>query len=363
MSPSVLRRAYEHVISDPLRAGDPRADVRARERLRVAGALLLAAAALTLGGVLALPDPDPSDHAPLAALAGGCALLAALLAAWRRPPSVVLHAICPLGIVIAAAAMGLAEPVGLTPAYMLWPLTVAAYFFGRREVAANGALVLVASAVVLVLWVDPGLRAATFAAVVSIAGVGAAIVLSLREQVRDLVRKLQVLATSDPLTGALSRVAFDERVAVELERSRRSGRPCAMAVIDVDHFKRLNDRLGHAAGDDALRTLAGIIQEERRVSDVFGRVGGDEFAILVADTDLEGAARLAERLRERMALVAGLRGWPTTLSIGVADGAGTVDEVLRSADEALYAAKRSGRDRVARAARPVPAPKRLLTVR
>jgi diguanylate cyclase (GGDEF)-like protein len=298
--------------------------------------------------VLGLPDPNPSDHPSMTVLAAVCAGLALILGLWRRPPTLVLHGVCPVGTLAVGAGIALADPIGLTPAFTLWPLTVAAYFFARREVLANGAFAALVTGTSLALWAEPGLRAATFVASVGIAGAGASIVLAMREEIRALVRRLQILASCDPLTGALSRIAFDERVTAELERAARSGAPYAMAAIDIDHFKDLNDRFGHAAGDEGLRSLARVIDDERRVSDVFGRIGGDEFAILVLDTDLDGAERLAERVRERMALLGELRGWPTTLSIGLADGETLTDDLLRRADQALYTAKREGRNRVVR---------------
>jgi diguanylate cyclase (GGDEF)-like protein len=121
--------------------------------------------------------------------------------------------------------------------------------------------------------------------------------------------------------------------------------PCALVVLDVDHFKRLNDTQGHAAGDTALRALALAVAGAKRRSDIFGRVGGEEFAVVLPDTGLEGATAFAEKLREALRRAMG----EVTVSFGVTDArtAGrTVRGMLHSADIALYDAKRQGRDRV-----------------
>src|SRR5918998_299637 len=136
-------------ISDPLSFGEPGGGARARARLRLAGAGLLAAGAVTLASVLAAPDPDPSDHGRLLICAAVFALVAAGLAAWRTAPAAVLHAICPLGTVATTVSVALAQPVGLTPIFYLWPMLIAAYFLPRREVAANFAFVLASSGLAL----------------------------------------------------------------------------------------------------------------------------------------------------------------------------------------------------------------------
>jgi diguanylate cyclase (GGDEF)-like protein len=338
-------------FSDPLSAAMPDGAARARVRLRLAGALLFGAGSLTLAAVLAAPDPDTSDHAALTACAVVYGLVAAVLLLWRDPPAAVLHAICPGGTVAATAAVALSEPVGLTPIFYLWPMLLAAYFLGRREVAANLAFVVAACAVALALWVDPVLRLAMFLAVLAIVGVVTAVILVLREQVLALVMRLRQLASHDSLTGALNRGAFEQRLDAELARSRRTGTPLALVVFDVDHFKSINDRFGHAAGDDALRGIGDAVGGGLRRSDVFGRLGGEEFALLLPDTDMGGAAIVADKLRVRLSDRAAA-GPALTVSFGVAevtsDGGLDAREMFDEADRALYAAKRAGRDRVVR---------------
>jgi hypothetical protein len=262
-------------FSDPLSAVLPDGGERARTRLRLAGALLYGSGAVTLSGVLLAPDPDTSDHRSLAVCAAVLALVTAVLLLWRSPPRAVLHAICPGGTVAVTAAVALAEPIGLTPSFYLWPMLVAAYFLGRREVAANLAVAAGACAVALTLWVEPGLRVAMFVAVLAIVGVATAVVVVLREQVLELLLRLRTLASRDSLTGALNRGAFEQRLDAELAHARCGAGSLSLVVFDVDHFKELNDSFGHAAGDAALRGIADIVSSGMRRSDVFGRLGGE----------------------------------------------------------------------------------------
>jgi diguanylate cyclase (GGDEF)-like protein len=173
--------------------------------------------------------------------------------------------------------------------------------------------------------------------------------------------ELRRLARTDPLTGALNRLALDEMGRDLFQRS--APQTGAVLMIDVDHFKAINDRFGHAGGDRMLATLAHGIGRCLRQGDVLGRVGGEEFLVLLPDTGIDDALALAERLRAAVAqLQVVLDGEPlaATISIGVAvrEAADTAPGTLvRRADRALYAAKNAGRNRVAtlEGAPPVPA--------
>jgi diguanylate cyclase (GGDEF)-like protein len=338
-------------ITDPLSAVQPDAGERARTRLRQAGALLFGAGAVTLGAVLGAPDPDVTDHTALGACAVAYGLAALVLLLWR-PPTLLLHAICPLGTVAATAAVALSEPVGLTPVFYLWPMLVAAYFLRRREVLANYTFMALACGAALALWVDPVLRLAMFLAVLAITGVATAVIVVLRERVLELVQRLRTLASRDSLTGALNRGAFEQRLDAELARTERTAIPLALVVFDVDHFKSINDSFGHAAGDQVLRGISDTVSGSLRRSDVFGRLGGEEFGLLLPDTDAQGAATVADKLR-RMLSAPAVAGRSLTVSFGVAqaprNGSWGARKLLAEADRALYAAKRGGRDRVVRA--------------
>ena len=173
------------------------------------------------------------------------------------------------------------------------------------------------------------------------------------EERRQLEKRLRELAMTDALTGAANRRAFMAAADREYARARRYRLPLAVVAIDIDHFKRINDTFGHAAGDVALQAVAAACNEQIRASDYFGRLGGEEFAILLPETDCEPALALAERLRVSIAamhVTADDAVMTMTSSFGVATlGPADADasNLLQRADEALYAAKRGGRNRVA----------------
>lgn len=167
-------------------------------------------------------------------------------------------------------------------------------------------------------------------------------------------RELRELSQIDPLTGVANRRFFFQRANEEFERARRFGRALSLVMLDIDHFKVVNDRWGHAAGDRVLRALCENCAQLLRKVDLLARVGGEEFAVLLPDTDLEGAWQLAERLRLGAAARSVPEGSETirfTVSAGVATllpADSALDEVLRRADRALYEAKAAGRNRTHR---------------
>jgi diguanylate cyclase (GGDEF)-like protein len=168
------------------------------------------------------------------------------------------------------------------------------------------------------------------------------------------VRAHKAAAAMDPLTGMLNRRGFAEACARVIEREAQAGRPVSVLIFDIDHFKSINDRFGHAAGDELLKLFATMVMSNVRISDLSGRIGGEEFAALLP-CSLEEGVLAAERVRMAFAS-AGITveegPVDTTVSVGVAGGpAGTELEVLlAAADTALYQAKRSGRNRVEAAA-------------
>jgi diguanylate cyclase (GGDEF)-like protein len=162
--------------------------------------------------------------------------------------------------------------------------------------------------------------------------------------------ELRQMATADSLTGALTRRGFDLAIDREFNRARRSRHDLSLVALDVDHFKSINDRYGHAAGDLVLQSLVAMVKQEMRGADFVVRMGGEEFVLALPETDGQGAHRLAERVRERIAgMSINILGHTirVTASFGVAS-CGAADTswttALEKADAALYRAKRSGRN-------------------
>lgn len=160
--------------------------------------------------------------------------------------------------------------------------------------------------------------------------------------------RLAELALHDPLTGLYNRRGLFDLAQREFARARRTGRGLALAMFDLDHFKQVNDRHGHLAGDETLKRCAAALQGVARGSDLCGRFGGEEFLLVAPETDLEGVRVLAERVRDALRDTPP-GGIPVTASAGVTVlGAGdaTLDDAVKRADDALYEAKTGGRDRV-----------------
>lgn len=165
--------------------------------------------------------------------------------------------------------------------------------------------------------------------------------------IKEYEQELERLASTDRLTGLWNRVHFDGEMQRALERLRRHEAPSTLLLFDLDHFKRINDEHGHVAGDEILRAVTRTVREKLRITDIFARWGGEEFALLLPDTAETHAHRLAERIREHVAALPLPPAGHVTISCGLtelrADDAH--DAVVQRADEALYRAKRSGRNR------------------
>jgi diguanylate cyclase (GGDEF)-like protein len=169
---------------------------------------------------------------------------------------------------------------------------------------------------------------------------------------RQRYEALRAQAVRDPLTGAYNRGFFDEVLRSQLAAARR-GAPVALMIIDADHFKRINDRFGHAEGDRALRSIAQAITAAVRSADIVCRYGGEEFCIILPGTPLHAAVPLAERMRRQVTAAcaaAGIAGGePVTVTIGLAAAPGdgeSAEALMRAADRRLYRGKEAGRDRV-----------------
>jgi diguanylate cyclase (GGDEF)-like protein len=173
------------------------------------------------------------------------------------------------------------------------------------------------------------------------------------EQRRNLEQELWALAHLDPLTSLPNRRAFRDSAMLKLAEAQTAHRPCAIITIDIDHFKRVNDVHGHSAGDVVLRRIADIIRAPLRPNiDLIARMGGEEFTVLLPDTDMESATAFAEKLRKRVeqtVVVVGENEIQPTISLGIAMNrkSSDLEDLLERADRALYTAKRTGRNKVA----------------
>jgi len=222
---------------------------------------------------------------------------------------------------------------------------------GRRAETSLRTLAVMLGAAVIVLALNAlqsapgnGLALAFFFLLL---GAGFTLVLATLER---LAGHMKQLATHDALTGCVNRVYFEAILNHALERGRRDRQPVSLLLMDLDHLKRINDRHGHGTGDDVLRLFAQCVRERCRKSDVFGRLGGEEFALILPATDTNGALRLAEKVRsavERMSqAVPGGEPLSVTVSLGVATALPRNDlsgnQAYAEAEEALAMAKQRG---------------------
>lgn len=248
-------------------------------------------------------------------------------------------------LVIFAAELSAPSDVRLGMFYLV-PVLVATWFEG----VFWGAICVVATVVLRMALeatqglATPGLSALHQAPFILVAGIT---MFGFRHMKRTQ-DALQRLATHDHLTNVLNAGEFTSRVTQELQRQRRYRRPSALLYLDLDNFKGLNDTHGHQTGDAVLRLVADAIRRTVREVDVVGRMGGDEFAVLMPETDSAVAAAAAHRLGDSVRTA--FNGTPpVTASVGVVsfdETTGSAAEVLRRADQAMYEAKRMGKDQV-----------------
>jgi diguanylate cyclase (GGDEF)-like protein len=321
---------------------------------KIAGGLMIAAAGLVML-VTALYDVRHEPYPPLtrfvnyglSPVVAVCG--ASLMRTRRRLPVWLANSIPSLAAIVICLPTSRSQPAEvLSPLLLTWPVAFAAAVLSARVAWVTAGVAGLAFGVVatlsrgvdgLVLWIE---TAASLAVVCWM-------VVRVQNESLRLRAALTHLAQTDPLTGLVNRRGFDEALAREHARGRRSGLPSALLLVDIDHFKRVNDTWGHQAGDETLRQLGDLLGGSFRAADVVGRIGGEEFAVLLVDCDPAEAAERARGLCERVRTQA--RGWqhPITVSVGVATSlelAPNLAEFMASADAALYAAKAAGRDRV-----------------
>jgi diguanylate cyclase (GGDEF)-like protein len=327
---------------------DPGTTRTASHKARNAALLFGGASLVTLLGLL-LPHEAKVDTGGLTVVfAGSAALAIVLVLAGGRLNDVGYSVVLGLGtLLISLAAFSNGErsggPAGYDELYYLWVVFYAAYYLRRRMLALQVLLIAVSYGVTLVL-VDPGpIATSRWLTVIGLVTGGAIVVRLLTEHVEQLMAELDAAASTDRLTGLANRRALEEHYRREAARAARTSEPIALVLIDLNHFKHINDLYGHAAGDTALIGVAGRMRSVLRATDVAARIGGDEFVLLLPNSDAESATAVAERLAESAAeRYAGIT--PVGFCFGVAAceaGAESLDDLMRRADQGLYAKKRA----------------------
>lgn len=171
----------------------------------------------------------------------------------------------------------------------------------------------------------------------------------LLSRLKSGLEREKALARRDELTGAANRRAFLESAGIELSRTRRYQRPLTVAYFDIDDFKRVNDRLGHSAGDALLCSVTKTAQDHLRAIDLFARLGGDEFALLLPETGYSAAQIVLRKIQESLLIAMEKNGWPVTFSIGAVtwlSPPATTDEMIRKADLLMYSVKGKGKNEI-----------------
>ena len=234
--------------------------------------------------------------------------------------------------------------------FYIAPIFFVAWYVGKRAAFVTSLLTamiwFIAETVTPRPYVDPFIKYWNLSIIVAFFLIISHVLSSLKH-VLDLEKGL---ARTDELTGIANRRSFFELAGREIDRARRYHHPFTIAYIDVDDFKAVNDRFGHKIGDMVLRIVAKTIQENTRTADVVARIGGDEFVIVLSETDSPHAEIAIQRIRQHLANALGGHKWSApTISVGVATWAlppDTVDAVIKRVDELMYASKKEGKNQV-----------------
>lgn len=296
--------------------------------------------------------PHPEADVPAMAVVIGVSLLIsfAILLAFNRIPSWVFPVLGACGVVLISFGIYFRGSSNTVHAlFYLWVTFYAFYFFSPRVAALELAFAVACYGAVLYTLPDPpDHRPELLAIAVSSLAVTGIMISILKRRIDRLVARLADAARRDVLTGLLNRRAFEELFDLELERSQRGQRTLSVIVGDLDNFKDINDRFGHQVGDITLERVATVLKRRKRRIDTAARMGGEEFALIVPDTDEHRCYMLAERLRTELRKAFENDPVPLTISFGVASfpmHGESPATLLHAADEALYAAKELGRNR------------------
>jgi len=366
-------------LADWLLSTDP----HRRIRMAMAGvsALLMLCCALlvNLMALAGLARKDWVGWWTLFTLLGLAVLLAMIRSGWSlrlRDPSLTQVQIRYALVCNAIGYAVLGEARGITPVILSLILMFGIFGMTARQMAGNMvfALAVFGTAIATVLWQGgpdhkPALELAYAAMIVLVLAGSTFIAIRLQrirqrlmQQKRALTRALERighLATHDELTGLVNRRRMSELMHAEWQRCERNARPLVLALLDLDHFKHINDTHGHAVGDQVLQRFARTVQAALRSTDVLARWGGEEFVLMLYDTDPDHARPLLDRVRLRVqaqSIAAATQTVRATVSVGLAAGepGESVEHILERADAALYLAKARGRNRVVQHGEPAP---------
>ncbi len=328
-----------------------RAEREAHTAARVGGAMLFAGGVLPIGLALTVPTFANGRLLPTFVLGSiAVAVGAFCFAAPQRVPRAVMLLMAPFGtLLIAFASILNKSAVDGSELLYIWPVLFASYFLSLRAGLVNVAIIAaVYPPIAISLLGGPGVTPSAYLVGTSVVTV--LIVANLRRQLTSVLKASELEARTDRLTGLTNRRGWDEDLARESARQRAQGWPLSVLVIDLDHFKKLNDSRGHAAGDTALAQVASVLRASARKTDMVARLGGEEFGVILPGCPTGEAARIAEELRRCVEQEAQQWEAAVTVSVGVAsvpEHSVAGEGLVRAADEALYAAKRAGRNRVA----------------
>jgi diguanylate cyclase (GGDEF)-like protein/putative nucleotidyltransferase with HDIG domain len=316
-------------------------------------AVLFAAGASLSALTVALPHSTHTNELGLLVIVANAYLVAATLytqaaklPAWTLPPTLAWGS-----TLITGVAYFSGESPSPLVFFYLWVFLYASYFFTSRQAALQIVYVGVAYGALLITRPPVGGIQSWWLVGMGTLLVGAMVIMTMRARVELLIARLYDAARTDPLTKLSNRRGFRELLDLELERARRSGTATGVLVGDLDGFKDVNDRSGHHIGDLALQRVAKLLCEGKRQVDAAARVGGEEFALIVPDTNRDCALALAERLRLVLREEFASDPTPLTISFGVSvypEHGETAAALLHAADQALYAAKQNGRNRTVR---------------
>jgi diguanylate cyclase (GGDEF)-like protein len=318
---------------------------------RVALALFFVGSVVCGVGAVLKPDLTATARAVQASVAGGLFALGLVVLA-ARGRSVVTHVAAMTSIVLLGLMLGTSNSLGPTAFFLLWPLVHLAYFGSRRATWIGFGVMVAAVGVASAVNPYEANRLDTFVGTVASVGLMTGLVRLMTERELALSRALADAANTDALTGLLNRRGIEP----ELERLLGAPDPMAVVMVDLDHFKRFNDRHGHLVGDEALRRVAVVLRAAASEDDRIARFGGEEFTAVLPGADALAARAYAGRVMDALRAEPVAEELRLTVSVGIAtlgaDGR-TAEALLHRADEALYRAKAAGRDRVATAA-PLP---------